>query len=204
MVDTDEIGRVAPAISQASIETLLTIISARMLVIATFAVASMVAAYASASNTATPRAFSVVVSDDVSQNSLSTFIGAFISSVVALIALQNGYFGKAGRFALFILTLMMLAMIIVTVLALGNSISNCRRCHPARRDGDSLSLPIPVRIAGLSLRLRLVLALPRVLVLLDCLALALGLALLLRLSVTFITLSRLLLDSLLLTGGLAL
>jgi uncharacterized membrane protein len=74
----------------------------------------MVAAYASASNTATPRAFSLVISDDVSQNSLSTFIGAFIFSVVALIALQNGYYGKAGRFVLFVLTLMMLAMIIVT------------------------------------------------------------------------------------------
>jgi uncharacterized membrane protein len=114
MVDTDEIGRLVPAISQASIETLLTIISASMLVIATFAVASMVAAYASASNTATPRAFSLVISDDVSQNSLSTFVGAFIFSVVALIALQNSYYGKAGRFALFVLTLMMLAMIIVT------------------------------------------------------------------------------------------
>lgn len=113
-VDTDEIGRLVPAISQASIETLLTIISASMLVIATFSVASMVTAYASASNTATPRSFSLVISDDVSQNALSTFIGAFIFSVVALIALENDYYDKAGRFALFILTLMMLAMIIVT------------------------------------------------------------------------------------------
>ena len=113
-VDTNEIGRLVPAISQASIETLLTIISASMLVIATFAVASMVAAYASASNTATPRSFSLVISDDVSQNALSTFIGAFIYSVVALIALENDYYDKAGRFALFILTLMILAMVIVT------------------------------------------------------------------------------------------
>ena len=116
-VDTKEIGRLVPAISQVSIETLLTIISASMLVIATFAVASMVAAYASASNTATPRSFSLVVADDVSQNALSTFIGAFIFSVVALIALQNSYYDKAGRFALFVLTLMMLAMIIVTFLS---------------------------------------------------------------------------------------
>jgi uncharacterized membrane protein len=113
-VDTKEIGRLVPAISQASIETLLTIISASMLVIATFAVASMVAAYASASNTATPRSFSLVIADDVSQNALSTFIGAFIYSVVALIALENGYYDKAGRFALFVLTLMTLAMVIVT------------------------------------------------------------------------------------------
>ena len=85
-----------------------------MLMIATFAVASMVSAYASASNTATPRSFSLVISDDVSQNALSTFIGAFIFSIVALIALKNSYYDKAGRFALFVLTLMILAMVIIT------------------------------------------------------------------------------------------
>ena len=114
MVDNTEIGQLVPAITPDSIETLLTIISASMLVIATFAVASMVSAYASASSTATPRSFSLVISDDVSQNALSTFIGAFIFSIVALIALKNGYYDKAGRFTLFVLTLMILAMVIIT------------------------------------------------------------------------------------------
>ncbi len=113
-VDTYEIGRLVPAVTPDSIEMLLAIISASMLVIATFAVASMVSAYASASNTATPRSFSLVISDDVSQNALSTFIGAFIFSVVALMALKNSYYDKAGRFALFVLTLMILAMVIIT------------------------------------------------------------------------------------------
>lgn len=108
------IGRFVPDITQDSIERLLGIISASMLVIATFAVASMVSAYASASSTATPRSFSLVIADDVSQNALSTFIGAFIFSIVALIVLMNGYFGKAGRFALFVLTLLVLAIVIVT------------------------------------------------------------------------------------------
>ena len=113
-VDNPEIGQLVPTITQDSIETLLAIISASMLVIATFAVASMVSAYASASSTATPRSFSLVISDDVSQNALSTFIGAFIFSIIALIALKNGYYDKVGRFALFALTLMILAMIIIT------------------------------------------------------------------------------------------
>ena len=113
-VDTLKIGRLVPAVTPDSIEVLLTIISASMLVIATFAVASMVSAYASASNTATPRSFSLVISDDVSQNALSTFIGAFIFSIVALMALKNSYYDKAGRFALFALTLMILAMVIIT------------------------------------------------------------------------------------------
>ena len=113
IVDTQK-SVIVPAITTNSIETLLSIISASMLVIATFAVASMVSAYASASNTATPRSFSLIIADDVSQNALSTFIGAFIFSIVALMALKNSYYDKAGRFALFALTLMILAMVIIT------------------------------------------------------------------------------------------
>ena len=112
--DNTGIGQLVPAITPDSIETLLTIISTSMLVISTFAVASMVSAYASASSTATPRSFSLVIADDVSQNALSTFIGAFIFSIVALIALKNGYYDRAGRFALFALTLMILATVVIT------------------------------------------------------------------------------------------
>jgi uncharacterized membrane protein len=85
-----------------------------MMVIATFAVASMVSAYASASTAATPRAFALIVADDVSQNALSTFIGAFIFSIVALAATQNGLFGRAGLFTLFVMTLLVFAVVILT------------------------------------------------------------------------------------------
>ena len=101
MLDIDAAARFVPQVSQESIETLLTILSGSMLMIATFAVGSMVAAYASASNNATPRSFSLIISDDVSQNALSTFIGAFIYSVVALVAMENGYYDQTGRFVLF-------------------------------------------------------------------------------------------------------
>ena len=103
-----------PHISQESLKTLLSIISSSMLVIATFAVGSMVSAYASATTTATPRAFALVVADDVSQNALSAFIGAFIFSIVALVALLNDYYDKSGRFILFVLTLAVFALVIVT------------------------------------------------------------------------------------------
>jgi len=110
--DYVEFDQLIPEITQDSIEKLLSIISTSMLVIATFAVASMVSAYASASNTATPRSFSLVIADDISQNALSTFIGAFIFSIVALIVLKNGYYDKAGRFALFLLTLIVFGIVI--------------------------------------------------------------------------------------------
>ncbi len=112
--DRTDLGRSIPHITAASIEALLSIMGASMLVIATFAVASMVAAYASASSSATPRSFTLVISDDVSQNALSTFIGAFIFSIVALTAVKNDFFQDAGRTALFALTVVVFAMVIFT------------------------------------------------------------------------------------------
>ncbi len=79
--------------------SLLAIIATSMLSVATLAVASMVAAYASAGSTATPRAFSLVIADDVSQTALSGFIGAFIFSIVALTAVESGVYGRVGAFS---------------------------------------------------------------------------------------------------------
>lgn len=114
VLDIEQAAQFVPEVTEESVKTLLTILSGSMLMIGTFAVGSMVAAYASASNNATPRSFSLVIADDVSQNALSTFIGAFIYSVVALIAMENGYYDTVGRFALFVLTLLVLTMVIVT------------------------------------------------------------------------------------------
>jgi uncharacterized membrane protein len=116
IMDNTIIGQFVPEINPESIEKLLSIIAASMLVISTFSVGSMLSAYASASSTATPRSFSLVVSDDVSQYALSTFIAAFIFSIVALVALKNDLYGKSGYFALFILTLLVFALVIITFL----------------------------------------------------------------------------------------
>lgn len=112
--DRTGLGQSIPHITAESIEALLSIMAATMLVIATFAVASMVSAYASASSSATPRSFALVIADDVSQNALSTFIGAFIFSIVALTAVKNDFFQEAGRAALFALTVFVFGMVIIT------------------------------------------------------------------------------------------
>lgn len=114
LADNTALAKLVPTIAADSIETLLSIMAASMLVIATFSVASMVSAYASASSTATPRSFTLVVADDASQNALSTFVGAFIFSIVALTAFKNNYFGTAGLFILFVLTAIVFAMVIIT------------------------------------------------------------------------------------------
>lgn len=112
LTESTQLDQMVPVIAAASIETLLSIMAASMLVIATFSVSSMVSAYASASTTATPRAFSVIIADDASQNALSTFVGAFIFSIVALTAVKNDYFGTAGLFMLFLLTASVFALVI--------------------------------------------------------------------------------------------
>ena len=104
MADWTTLDEFLPTISLDSPEALLEIMASSMLVIATFSVASMLAAYSSAANTATPRSFTLVIADDVSQNALSAFVGAFIFSIVALVGLMNGYSGTAGRFLIFSLT----------------------------------------------------------------------------------------------------
>ncbi|WP_199899716.1 DUF2254 family protein [Sneathiella glossodoripedis] len=114
LVDNSGIDHLLPNVTVESLNTLLSIISASMLVIATFAVGAMISAYSNASRTATPRSFTLVVADDVSQNALSAFVGSFIFSIVALIALQNGLYGNAGRFVLFSLTLFVFIVVIVT------------------------------------------------------------------------------------------
>jgi uncharacterized membrane protein len=114
LADGTGLAKVVPEISAESIETLLSIMAASMLVIATFSVASMVSAYASAGSTATPRSFTLIVADDVSQNALSTFLGAFIFSIVALTAFKNDYFQQAARFVLFSVTIFVFGLVILT------------------------------------------------------------------------------------------
>lgn len=117
----------APLIEKDSLEDLLTTISASMLVIAIFAVGAMLSAFSSAAGTATPRSFNLIVADDVSQNALSIFIGSFIYSIVASVALKNGFYTEAGYFALFVITLAVFWLVIITFLRWVQRISKLGR-----------------------------------------------------------------------------
>ncbi|MDN2661878.1 DUF2254 domain-containing protein [Psychromonas sp. 14N.309.X.WAT.B.A12] len=126
-IDGSQLANFAPLVEKDSVETLLSIMASSMLVIATLSVSSMVAAYAAASNSASPRSFSLVVADDVSQNALSTFVGAFIFSVVAITAVKNTFYDKAGLFTLFVLTVFVFAVVILTFVRWVDSIARLGR-----------------------------------------------------------------------------
>lgn len=124
-------GRYLPDISPDTIETLLKIISSSMLAVATFAVGSMIASYASASDAATPRAFALVLADDVSQTALSSFIGAFIFSIVSIVTLKTGLYERGGLFVLFVLTLAIFGWVVLTFVRWVDNIARLGRLGTA-------------------------------------------------------------------------
>lgn len=130
-----------PEIDPDTVETLLSIISSTMMMMATFAVGSMVAAYASASDNATPRAFQLVLTDDMSQTALSSFVGAFIFSVVAIVALKTGIYENPGHFVLLGLTIAVIGWVVLTfvrwvdnIARLGRMSSTIDRAEKAARE----------------------------------------------------------------------
>ncbi|MDW5288008.1 DUF2254 domain-containing protein [Formosa sp. PL04] len=139
LADGTGLKEFVPNIKTESVTGLLTTISSSMLVIAIFAVSSMISAFSAASSTATPRSFKIVVTDDASKNALSMFIGAFIFSIVATIALQNGYYAVAGRFVLFVLTLLFFTLVILTFLRWVDRISRLGRLEHTIRQVENVA-----------------------------------------------------------------
>jgi uncharacterized membrane protein len=103
-------------IGQDAVGTLLEIIASSMLAVTTFSLTAMVSAYSSATQLATPRATQLLISDRMSQNALSTFLGAFIFAIVGIIGLQTRLYGGQGRVLLLIATILLVALVVVTLL----------------------------------------------------------------------------------------
>ena len=105
-----------PNISIDTLGSLLDIIASSMLAVTTFSLSIMVAAFASASSSGTPRAYSLMMSDDNTRLAISSFISAFIYAVIAKTALGLEYYGPSGRFVLFISTILVLMYLIYTLI----------------------------------------------------------------------------------------
>lgn len=99
-----------------TVTAILTILASSMLTVTTFSLSTLVSATSAAANTATPRATRLLLQDTTAQNALSTFLGAFLFSLVGLIALNTGLYGGGGRLVLFAATLILVALIVITLL----------------------------------------------------------------------------------------
>ncbi len=94
----------------------LKIMASSMLAVTTFSLGVMVQAYSAATNNVTPRATKLIMEDHTTQNVLGTFIGSFLFSLVGIIALSTGYFGVQARLILFGVTILVVALIVITLL----------------------------------------------------------------------------------------
>lgn len=99
-----------------SVGNVLQILASSMLAVATFSLATMVSAYASASSATTPRVAELLIQDSRAQNALGTFVGSFLFSLVGIIALNAGVYGESGRVVLFVGTIGVIAVIVITLL----------------------------------------------------------------------------------------
>lgn len=106
----------ATQIGASAVGNILGILASSMLAVTTFSLSTMVASYSAASSSATPRAATLLIEDSGSQQALASFIGAFLFSIVGLIALSTGIYGDSGRLILFAATILVIVMIVVTLL----------------------------------------------------------------------------------------
>ena len=96
-----------------AVDSLLSIIATSMLAVTTFSLSTVVAAYGSATSTATPRATNLLLDDTVTQNMLATFIGAFIYSIVGIVLLKAEVYGTSGRLVLFLVTIFVIGLVVI-------------------------------------------------------------------------------------------
>lgn len=99
-----------------SIESLLNILATSMLTVTIFSASTMVASFSAVASSATPRASQLLIEDTTIQNTLATFIGAFLYSVIGLIGLNAHIYGDGGRLVLFTFTLAILLLVVIVLL----------------------------------------------------------------------------------------
>ncbi len=99
-----------------SLESLLNILASSMLTVAIFSASTMVSSFSAVASSATPRASQLLIEDTTIQNTLATFIGAFLYSVIGLIGLHTHLYGGGGRLVLFGFTIAILAVVVIVLL----------------------------------------------------------------------------------------
>lgn len=99
-----------------AVDKILGIIASSMLTVTTFSLSTMVSAYSAATSNVTPRATKLVMEDSTTQNVLATFVGSFLFSLVGIVALSTGAYGDQGRVVLFLVTIGVIVLVVVTLL----------------------------------------------------------------------------------------
>lgn len=99
-----------------SVDRLLNIISNSMLAVTTFSLSVMVSVYRSTSSQWTPRIHRLMLEDRTTQNTLATFIGAYVYATLGIVLRETGLFGDDHAFLIFYLTVAVIAVIVVYII----------------------------------------------------------------------------------------
>ncbi|MBB5751693.1 DUF2254 domain-containing protein [Prosthecomicrobium pneumaticum] len=99
-----------------AVDSVLTILASSMLTVTTFSLGTVISAFFGAASNVTPRATGLLAADGTSQRVLSTFLGAFIFSLVGIIGLQSGLYDERSRFVLFVATVALVVLIVIAML----------------------------------------------------------------------------------------
>lgn len=100
------------SVGASAVDSILNIIASSMLAVTTFSLSAMVTSYGSATSNVSPRATLLLIEDRVTQNTLATFIGAFLFSLVGIVALAAGIYDEDGRTLLFAATLVVIVLVV--------------------------------------------------------------------------------------------
>ena len=117
----------ADIIGAGAAEKILTILASSMLTVTTFSLSVMIAAFSASTNSVSPRATRLLMQDTTTQNALATFIGSFLFSIVSIILLNAGLYNERGEVVLFLATILVVVLIVITILVWINHLSGLGR-----------------------------------------------------------------------------
>lgn len=130
-----------------AVDSILTMMSSSMLIVVTFSLSSVVAAYTSANQNSIPRATKLIINDSASQSAISIFLGAFIYSVVSLIALSTGYYGEKGRVILLTMTVVVLIAVVIVIIRWVEELETMGSVHESmKRVEEVTNMALKLRI----------------------------------------------------------
>jgi uncharacterized membrane protein len=118
---------ISARIGAEAVDAVLGIIASSMLTVTIFSLSTMVSAYSAAASAATPRATQLLQQDSSALNALGTFIGAFLFSLVGIIALSTGVYGSSGRLILFVVTIGVVIAVVITFIGWIDRLSSLGR-----------------------------------------------------------------------------
>ncbi len=110
-------------VSPDAVEKMLGILTSSMLAVAIFSLGTMVSALHASASSSTPRARVLLTEDRSAQTAISTFIGAFIFSVLGIIGLSTDVYSEASRFIVFVITVVIITVVIAVLISWINRLS---------------------------------------------------------------------------------